>query len=74
MNYSEQEHEYAELKAQFHQERMLEPTEPHDRGYLLVDDEQVQEPVGFRSVDGAVDYASSLEHDHYTIYQLTKVL
>jgi hypothetical protein len=74
MNYNEQEHEYTELKAQFHQERMLEPTEPHDRGYLLVDDEQVQEPVGFRSVDGAVDYASSLEHDHYTIYQLTKVL
>ena len=74
MNYSADEHEYTELKAQFHQERMLEPTEPHDRGYLLVDDEQVQEPVGFRSVDGAVDYASSLEHDHYTIYQLTKVL
>ena len=74
MNYSEDEHEYAELKAQFHQERMLEPTEPYDGGYLLVDDEQVQEPVGFCSIDGAVDYASSLEHDYYTIYQLKKVL
>ena len=38
MNYDNCEHEYAELQAQFHQERMLEPTEPHDKGYLLVDD------------------------------------
>ena len=53
---------------------MREPTEPHDGGYLLVDDEQVQEAIGFRSIDGAVEYASSLEHDHYTIYQLKKVL
>ena len=74
MNYDSCEHEYMELKSQFHQERMLEPTEPHDKGYLLVDDNQVEEPVGFRSVDGAVEYASSLEHDYFTIYQLKKVL
>ena len=74
MNYSEDEHEYAELKAQFHQERMLEPTEPHGGGYLLVDDNQVEEPIAFRCMDGAVDYASSLEHEYYTIYKLTKVL
>ena len=74
MNYDSCEHEYMELKSQFYQERMLEPTEPYDGGYLLVDDNQVQEAIGFRSIDGAVEYASSLEHDHYTIYQLKKVL
>ena len=75
MNYSEDEHEYAELKAQFHQERMLEPTEPHDKGYLLVDDNQVEETIGFRSVDGAVEYANDYgSWTDYTIYQLKKVL
>lgn len=75
MNYDEQEHEYAELKAQFHQERMLEPTEPHDKGYLLVDDNQVEEPIGFRSVDGAVEYANDYgSWTDYTIYQLKRVL
>ena len=74
MNYDSCEHEYMELKSQFHQERMLEPTEPYDKGYLLVDDNQVQEAIGFRSIDGAVEYASSLEQDHYTVYQLKKVL
>ena len=75
MNYDSCEHEYMELKSQFHQERMLEPTEPHDKGYLLVDDNQVEEPIGFRSLDGAVDYASDewVTHD-FTIYQLKKVL
>ena len=72
MNYSTDEHEYTELKAQFHQERMLEPTEPHDGGYLLVDDNQVEEPVAFRSVDGAVDWSGCYEN--YTVYQLKKVL
>jgi len=75
MNYDEQEHEYAELKAQFHQERMLEPTEPHDKGYLLVDDNQVEEPIGFRSVDGAVEHANDYgSWTDYTIYQLKRVL
>tara|TARA_B110001454_G_C12702408_1_gene427162 strand:- start:1366 stop:1596 length:231 start_codon:yes stop_codon:yes gene_type:complete len=76
MNYNEQEHEYAELKSQFHQERMLEPTEPHDGGYLLVDDNQIEEPVGFYSVDGAVVYLrnSISGIGHYTIYQLKRVL
>ena len=75
MNYDSCEHEYMELKSQFHQERMLEPTEPHDKGYLLVDDNQVEEPIGFRSLDGAVDYVSDewVTHD-FTIYQLKKVL
>lgn len=75
MNYDSCEHEYMELKSQFHQERMREPTEPYDKGYLLVDDNQVEEPVGFRSLDGAVEYASDewVTHD-FTIYQLKKVL
>ena len=47
MNYDNCEHEYMELQSQFHQERMLEPTEPHDKGYLLVDDNQIEEPIGF---------------------------
>ena len=75
MNYDNCEHEYAELQAQFHQERMLEPTEPHDKGYLLVDDNQVEEPIGFRSIDGAVEYAKDNHFaTNYTIYQLKKVL
>ena len=75
MNYDSCEHEYAELKSQFHQERMLEPTEPHDKGYLLVDDNQVEEPIGFRSVDGAVEYANDYgSWTDYTIYQLKRVL
>ena len=75
MNYDSCEHEYMELKSQFHQERMREQKEANDKGYLLVDDNQVEEPVGFRSVDGAVDYASDqwVTHD-FTIYQLKKVL
>ena len=75
MNYDNCEHEYMELKSQFHQERMLEPTEPHDKGYLLVDDNQVEEPIGFRSVDGAVEYANDYgSWTDYTIYQLKRVL
>ena len=75
MNYSEDEHEYAELKAQFHQERMLEPTEPHGGGYLLVDDNQAEEPIAFRCVDGAVEYAlDELSLKDFSIYKLTKVL
>ncbi len=75
MNYSEDEHEYAELKAQFHQERMLEPTEPHGGGYLLVDDNQAEEPIAFRCIDGAVEYAlDELSLKDFSIYKLTKVL
>lgn len=75
MNYDNCEHEYMELQSQYNQERMLEPTEPHDGGFILVDDNQVEEPVGFRSIDGAVGYA---EDNHfatdYTIYKLSKVM
>jgi len=84
MNYDEQEHEYTELKAQFHQEKMLEPTSPYSGGFLLVDDNGIEEPIGFRSIDGAVTYASDywseqtinevkIEPD-YTVYQLKKIL
>ncbi len=75
MNYDSCEHEYMELKSQFDQERMLEPTEPYDGGYLLVDDNQVEEPVGFRKVKGAIEHACDewVTHD-FTIYQLKKVL
>ena len=72
MNYSTDEHEYAELQAQFHQERMLEPTDPHDGCYLLVDEEQIEEPIAFRSIEGAVDACGS--YAHYAVYLLKKVL
>ena len=77
MNYDNCEHEYMELQSQFHQERMLEPTDPHDKGYLLVDDNQIEESIGFHSVDGAVEYATDLwgsVGDDFTVYQLKKVL
>ena len=75
MNYDNCEHEYMELKSQLHQERMLEPTEPHCGGYLLVDDNQVKESVAFRCVDGAVEYAlDELSLEHFSIYKLTKVM
>ena len=64
--------EYAELKSQFEEERMLEPTEPHDKCYLLVDDEQIEEAVAFRSIEGAVDWCG--KYAYYSIYQLKKVL
>ena len=75
-SYAEQEQdarEYVDLQNQFEQERLLEPTEPYDKGYLLVDDNQVEEPVGFHSIDGAVAYASALGHDYYSVFQLKKV-
>lgn len=74
MNYDSCEHEYMELKSQFHQERMLEPTEPYDGGYVFVDDDQEAEVVGFRSIEGAVEYAHILSKENYAIYQLKKVL
>jgi hypothetical protein len=76
MNYDNCEHEYMELQSQYNQERMLEPTEAHDKGYLLVDDNQVEEPIGFRSVDGAVEYATDIwgYGDDFSVYQLKKVL
>ena len=73
--YAEQEQdarEYAELKDQFEQERMLEPTDPHDGCYLLVDDDSIEEPVAFRSIEGATDWCGCYEN--YTIYKLKKVL
>ena len=76
-SYAEQEQdarEYAELKRQFREEEEIEPTMPQDGGFLLVDDEQVEEPIAFPSLHGAVIRASSLDHDYFTVYQLKKVL
>lgn len=64
--------EYAELKSQFEAERMLEPTEPHDGCFLLVDEDQVEEPVAFRSFEGAFDWCG--KYTYSSIYQLKKVL
>lgn len=84
MNYSAEEHEVADYYAQAHAERMLEPTHPQDGYFLLVDENQVEEPIGFYSVEGAVDYATDywqnqtidgkkVESD-YSVYKLQKVL
>jgi hypothetical protein len=54
------------------EERLLEPTEPHEGGYLLVDDDQIEEPVAFRSIEGATDWCGCYEN--YTVYKLKKVL
>ncbi len=74
-SYAEQEQdarEYADLTRQFVEERLLEPTDPHDGCYLLVDDEQIEEPIAFQSIDGAVDACGS--YAHYSVYKLKKVL
>jgi len=71
-NYDTQEHEVLDYYSQAHAERMLEPTEPHDGCYLLVDDEQVEEPVAFRSIEGATDWCGC--YANYTVYKLKKVL
>jgi len=74
-SYAEQEQdarEYADLTRQFVEERLLEPTEPHEGGYLLVDDDQIEEPVAFRSIEGATDWCGCYEN--YSVYKLKKVL
>ena len=74
MSYAEQEQdarEYAELKNQFEEERLLEPTDPHNGGYLLVDNDSIEEPVAFNSVEGAHDWCGCYEN--YSIYKLEKV-
>jgi hypothetical protein len=74
-SYAEQEQdarEYAQLKKEIEEERLLEPTEPHEGGYLLVDDDQIEEPVAFRTIEGATDWCGCYEN--YTVYKLKKVL
>jgi hypothetical protein len=59
MSYAENEQdarEYADLTRQFVEERLLEPTGPHDGCYLLVDDDDIEEPVAFRTIEGATDW------------------
>ena len=54
MSYAEQEQdarEYADLTRQFVEERLLEPTDPHNGCYLLVDDDSIEEPVAFMSLE-----------------------
>lgn len=71
MNYSQDEHEYNELKAQFQAERDAEPTGPYDGGYLLVDDDDIEEPVAFRSIEAATDWCG--RYENYSVYKLKKV-
>ncbi len=74
-SYAEQEQdarEYAQLKKEIEQERLLEPTGPYDGGYLLVDDDDIEEPVAFRSIEAATDWCGCYEN--YTVYKLKKVL
>jgi len=72
--YAEQEQdarEYAQLKKEIEEERLLEPTDPHEGGYLLVDDDQIEEPVAFRTIEGATDWCGCYEN--YSVYKLKKV-
>ena len=74
MSYAENEQdarEYADLTRQFVEERLLEPTEPHDGAYLLVDDDQIEEPIAFRTIEGAVEACAN--YDRFTVYKLSKV-
>jgi len=74
-SYAEQEQdarEYADLTRQFVEERLLEPTGPYDGGYLLVDDDEIEEPVAFRSIEAATDWCGCYEN--YSVYKLKKVL
>ena len=71
MSYAEQEQdarEYAQLKKEIEEERLLEPTDPHNGCYLLVDDDSIEEPVAFMSLEGATDWCSSYENG--SIYKL----
>jgi hypothetical protein len=83
MNYDTQEHEVADYYFQAHLERMSDPTEPDDGLFLLVDGTQVEEPVAFASVNGAVAYAEEIWgqpdepafcQNHWSVYKLKKVL
>jgi hypothetical protein len=84
MNYSTEEHEVADYYSQAHAERLLEPTSPQDGYFLLVDENGIEEPVGFYSIDGAFQYARDHWREQmiddkkvetkYSVYQLKKVL
>lgn len=84
MNYSEEEHEAANYYAQALAEKLLEPTSPQDGYFLLVDENGIEEPVGFYSIDGAFQYARDYWQEQmiddkkvetkYSVYQLKKVL
>ena len=63
MNYSTDEHEYAELQAQFHQERMYAPCDIHTGACMLVDEASPDEPVQyFRHLNAAVCYAQDNDY------------
>jgi hypothetical protein len=91
MNSSTEEHEVADYYAQAHAERLLEtceafslPTDPKDGYFLLVDENGIEESIGFFSIDSAFQYARNHWHGQtiddraidtkYSIFQLKKVL
>ena len=84
MNYSTEEHEVADYYSQAHAERSLEPTSPQDGYFLLVDENGIEESIGFLSIDGAFQYARDYWQEQmiddkkvetkYSVYQLKKVL
>ena len=84
MNYCTEEHEVLDYYSQAHAEKMLEPTRPQDGYFLLVDENGIEEPVGFYSLDGAVAYAPDYWQGQkidgkeiepsYSVFQLKKVL
>ena len=84
MNYSTEEHEVADYYSQAHAERLLEPTSPQDGYFLLVDENGIEESIGFLSIDGAFQYARDYWQEQmiddkkvetkYSVYQLKKVL
>ena len=84
MNYCTEEHEVLDYYSQAHAEKMLEPTSPQDGYFLLVDENGIEEPVGFYSLDGAVAYAPDYWQGqkidgkeiepNYSVFQLKKVL
>ena len=84
MNYCTEEHEVLDYYSQVHAERMFEPTSPQDGYFLLVDENGIEEPIAFYSLDGAVAYAPDYWQGqkidgkkiepNYSVFQLKKVL
>lgn len=79
MTYAQEQLEYLEWKAQFKQEQQTNPCDISEGVYALVDDDSPSEsPLYFRSIEGAVKWASGSYpycNGHYSVYRIgNKVL
>ena len=76
MNFSRDEHEYAELYSQFHQEKMCAPCDIHTGACMLVDEASSGAPVQyFKHIDSAVCFANDHREyldGHWSVWEIRR--